>query len=84
MKGGLLTLVTILGFMAGGTGFSFAIGAWDGNAAIRGNAAISLMILLGTGLQMRIAFSLIECNDLEAAAIWRRKIDHCERIGKPN
>jgi hypothetical protein len=36
-----------LRFMAGGTGVGFAIGAWDGNAAIRGNAAISLMIFLG-------------------------------------
>jgi hypothetical protein len=45
MKGRLLTLLAILAFMAGGLGVGFAIG--HGNAGIRGNAAISLMILLG-------------------------------------
>jgi dipeptide/tripeptide permease len=47
MKRRLLSLVTILGFMAGGIGVGFAISAWNGNAAIRGNAPINLVILLG-------------------------------------
>jgi hypothetical protein len=47
IRGRLLTLLTILAFMAGGLGVGFAIGAWDGNTAIRGNAATSWMILLG-------------------------------------
>jgi hypothetical protein len=47
IKGRLLTLLTILAFMAVGLGTGFAVGARDGNSAIRGNAATSWMILLG-------------------------------------
>lgn len=49
----LLTLATILGFMAGGLGVGFAISSWDGNAAIRGNAPISVMILLGVASALK-------------------------------
>jgi|GEM_PF-1517379 hypothetical protein len=47
IKGRLLSLLTILAFMAVGLGTGFAVGARDGNLAIRSNAATSWMILLG-------------------------------------
>ena len=53
----LLTLLTILAFIAGGLGVAFAIGAWEGNAPIRGNMAISWMLLLGAVGALRCLIS---------------------------
>jgi hypothetical protein len=47
IKGRLLTLLTIPAFMVVGPGTGFAVGARDGNLAIRSSAATSWMILLG-------------------------------------
>ncbi|HKN16970.1 MAG TPA: hypothetical protein VJX47_08510 [Candidatus Sulfotelmatobacter sp.] len=43
----LLSLVTIVAFMAAALGIGLLSEVWSGNSAARGNMAINLMILLG-------------------------------------